>query len=113
MVGMTKAKKYKVLCIFLLPNLLGMIVFLLVPMVSSLFLSFTDWDMLSDIKFVGLSNYISILQDKVFYEALQHTLTFIALYLPSVIFFALFIAMVLNTSIKGVKFFLEHYISYQ
>lgn len=105
MVGMTKLKKAKILSVFLLPNFIGMLVFLIVPMIASLVLSFTDWDMLSEVEFVGLENYVTILQDEVFYEALIHTITFIVLYLPSVIIISLSIALVLNSRIKGVVFF--------
>lgn len=105
MVGMTKARKIKTLSIFLLPNLIGMSAFLLTPILASLILSFTDWDLLSQIQFIGLKNYSDILQDEVFYEALTHTLIFIIGYLPLVIIFSLSIALILNMKLKGVLFF--------
>ena len=45
---------------FLLPSLLGFLAFLLFPLVASLALSFTNWQLLTAPKFVGLANYIRL-----------------------------------------------------
>lgn len=105
MVGMTGKRKAKILSVFLLPNLLGTIIFLLIPIFSSFILSFTNWDLLSSIEFIGLENYIDILKDDVFYESLRHTLTFIVGYIPSVMIIALGLALILNKKLKGIVVF--------
>lgn len=105
MVGNNGIKKIAVLSMFLLPSLLGMTVFLIIPIISSLGLSFMEWDLLSDIKWAGIDNYIRIFQDDTFYEAFTHTLLFIAGYLPLVITISLFLAMLLNSKIKGLTVF--------
>lgn len=105
MVGNKGIKKIAVLSMFLLPSLLGMIIFLILPILSSLGLSFMKWDLLGEMKWVGLENYIKVFQDATFYQALRHTLIFIAGYLPSVLILALGVAMLLNGKIKGLTFF--------
>ncbi|MBC8923852.1 sugar ABC transporter permease, partial [Escherichia coli] len=53
MVGMTRKKTLFWLCIFLLPNLLGFLIFIAIPILGSLGISFTDWDLVSTIHFTG------------------------------------------------------------
>ncbi|GAA0178841.1 sugar ABC transporter permease [Clostridium sediminicola] len=105
MVGNKGIKKIAVLSVFLLPSLIGMIVFLIIPILASLGLSFMKWDLLSEIEWVGLENYIKIFQDETFYEAFRHTLTFIVGYLPSVLIISLFLAILLNSKIKALTLF--------
>jgi multiple sugar transport system permease protein len=104
-VGNNGVKKIGVISIFLLPSLIGMIIFLIIPIIASFGLSFVNWDLLGEIKWVGFDNYIKIFQDETFYEALRHTLLFIAGYLPSVIILSLLLAVLLNGKIKGLTFF--------
>jgi ABC-type sugar transport system permease subunit len=51
---------------FLAPALVGFIAFYLVPAVRGLYLSFTDWNLLSDPEFVGLDNYRDLLADSIY-----------------------------------------------
>lgn len=105
MVGFNKWNKAKTLAIFLLPSLIGMTVFVILPIISSLGLSFTKWDLIGDIQWVGLANYSRVIKDPNIHGALLHTLQFIAGYLPSVMIISLGLAMLLNQKLKGVVFF--------
>jgi len=105
MVGFNKWNKAKTLAIFLLPSLIGMTVFVIIPIISSLGLSFTKWDLIGDIQWVGLANYSRVIKDPNIHGALFHTLQFIAGYLPSVMIISLGVAMLLNQKLKGVVFF--------
>ncbi|SER63494.1 carbohydrate ABC transporter membrane protein 1, CUT1 family [Faunimonas pinastri] len=63
--------------LFLLPSLLGLIVFLILPLLASLVLSFTNWQMLGKARFIGISNYVNLLtRDPTFYHVLWNTLLF-------------------------------------
>ena len=58
--------------LFIAPNLIGFLLFLLVPVIFSLFISFTSWDMVSGIeglRFIGLRNYINLLEDQFFIKS--------------------------------------------
>lgn len=92
---------------FLLPSLLGLIVFMIIPMISSLGLTFTDWDPLlpNKFNFIGLQNYATLLKDEKFKAAFIHTLTFIVGYIPLVLISGMAVALLLNQNIKGMKFF--------
>lgn len=93
--------KYLALAVLLLPSLAGMVVFLMAPVASSLVLSFTEWDLIGEIQWIGLANYTQALADPAVLGALKNTLTFILGYLPSVVIIALGLALLLNRHIKG------------
>ena len=93
--------KYIALAVLLLPSLAGMVVFLMAPVLSSLVLSFSQWDLIGEISWVGLDNYVAALADPAVLGALRNTLTFILGYLPSVVLIALGLALLLNRRIRG------------
>ncbi|MDQ0338465.1 multiple sugar transport system permease protein [Caldalkalibacillus uzonensis] len=109
MVGNTGWKKFAVISIFLLPNLAGFLFFIGIPIISSFVLSFTSWDLLSPPQFVGVDNYINLLRDPSFFNALTNTLLFIAGYLPTVMVLALIVALLLNRRLRFRVFFRAAY----
>jgi len=93
--------KYLALAVLLLPSLAGMLVFLMAPVLSSLVLSFSQWDLIGELTWVGIDNYVTALSDPAVLGALRNTLTFILGYLPSVVLIALGLALLLNRRIRG------------
>lgn len=91
--------------LFVLPAFLGTLIFIVIPIFVSFTLSFTDWDLLNKITFVGLNNYKTIFTQEVFSKILINTLV----YAISTTFFAvlipLFIAEILNTKLRGAEIF--------
>lgn len=91
--------------LFISPALLGIFVFIIIPVICSFSLSFADWDLLNDIRFVGLSNYKAILNEKYFLQVLSNTFIYtIAVSVLGVII-PLILACILNTKIKGSELF--------
>ena len=86
--------------IFILPFVIGFLVFTVFPMLASLVLSFTDYDMLSAPVFVGLKNYKQMFtQDPLIYKTLFNTFYFTITSVPLKLAFALMVAMLLvNTN---------------
>jgi multiple sugar transport system permease protein len=82
--------------IFLSPQLIGLLVFGLIPLVSVIFLSLVQWDGLSAIQFVGLSNFTNQLGDPDFRTALVNTAYYTLLVVPGGIILALLVALGLN-----------------
>ncbi len=82
--------------IFLFPSIIGILVFNFIPTVVSFYLSFTKWNLLGSPKFVGLSNYASIIADPLFYKVLQQTLIFVMGTVFFEVIISLFIALGLN-----------------
>ncbi len=88
--------------IFLLPWILGMVLFLAGPTLVSLYLSFTNFNMLQPAKWVGAQNYVRLFtQDSRYMTAMQVTFTYVAFAVPLNLAFALALAMLLNTKIRG------------
>ncbi len=90
---------------FILPALIGTFIFIIIPIFCSFALSFTDWDLLNEIKYVGLSNYKALLTEPIFKQILLNTLV----YAISATFFAviipLIIASIIYAKIKGAEWF--------
>ena len=69
MEGVTGRGKYLALAVLLLPSLIGMSAFYILPVVSSFVLSFTKWDLLTPIQWIGIGNYIAALADPAVQQA--------------------------------------------
>ncbi len=92
-------RRYGVIALFLGPSVIGLTAFTLLPILSSLGLSFTDWDLLRPPAFVGVSNYRHLLGDPEFWRTLRNTVTFLVGYVPLVLTTGLLVAVLLNASI--------------
>ncbi|HEX7714830.1 MAG TPA: sugar ABC transporter permease [Bacillota bacterium] len=103
MIGENKIAKRFTIGLFLLPSLIGLVLFNLIPIIESAVLSFTNWDMLTSPKFIGLENYLNVFTDENSVSALFNTFKFIIGYLPMVLSFGLFFAVLLNRRMKGIK----------
>jgi multiple sugar transport system permease protein len=82
--------------VFLIPWMLGLLGLTLGPMIASLALSFTSYDLLSDPRWVGLRNYQLLLSDDRYLHSVTVTLTYVLAEVPLKLAFALVLAMLLN-----------------
>ena len=91
--------------LFVLPAVIGIFVFIIIPIIGSFYLSFNEWNLLDKITFVGLKNYKAVLTEKYFVQIFINTVV----YALSTTFFAvvipLLIADILNKKIKLAEFF--------
>jgi multiple sugar transport system permease protein len=89
--------------LFILPWILGFLLFRLGPMLASLYLGFTEYRGTGNVKWVGLANYIYMFtQDPRFRDSLRATSTFVAGYLPLSLAFGLGIALLMNQKVRGI-----------
>ena len=92
--------------IYLIPWLIGVLIFQLYPFIYSLILSFTDKTMADTMNFVGLQNYLNIFtKDRDFWTNATVTLKYVLMAVPGRVLFALLIAMLLSSDIKGINAF--------
>lgn len=92
--------------LFLIPTLLGLIVFRLWPILSSLALSFTDWNIITKPAFLGLENFAELLTRREFTQVFFNTLQFALFYVAGTALIGLVLAALLNNpGIRGLKFF--------
>ena len=95
--------------ILLMPNFLCFLMFLLIPLVASFILSFTQWDLMTQIQRVGFANYVELFKDETFLKSLGNTIYFTFVSVPIGITISLFLAMGLNQCIKGMKIYRATY----
>lgn len=89
--------------IFLSPWLLGFFLLALGPILASLYLSFTKYDMVSDPRWVGFDNYVYMFtRDRRFWKALEVTFTYVALAVPARLIMALGVAMLLDKGLRTI-----------
>ncbi|GAA3401245.1 carbohydrate ABC transporter permease [Paenibacillus hodogayensis] len=88
---------------FISPWLIGFVGFIIGPMIASLYLSFTDYDLLSPARWVGTANYKEMFDDSRFWKSLQVTLSFAVVSVPLKLGAALLLAMLFNTGRKGTR----------
>lgn len=95
----------KVGIFFVLPALIGTFIFIIIPIFCSFGLSFTEWDLLNDIKFVGLENYKAVFTEPVFFQILVNTLVYAICTTIFAVTIPLVIASILNTKLQGAEWF--------
>ena len=94
----------KVGYLMILPNYIIYTVFTLIPIIWTVVLSFTDYD-LKTANFVGISNYINIFKDEIFLKSIWNTIYFCLLTILPTMVLALLLALLLNRKIAGRGFF--------
>ncbi len=95
--------------IFIAPAILGTFIFILIPVICSFGLSFTSWDMLNPINFVGFENYKLLLKDGLFYKILLNTIVFALSTSILGVIIPLILAAILNSKIRGSEFYKTAY----
>lgn len=95
--------------LFIFPAILGTLIFIVIPVICSFGLSFTHWNLVNDIQFVGLSNYREIFSDALFYKILLNTVVFAVSTSVLGVIIPLVLAVILNSKIRGSEFFKTAY----
>jgi multiple sugar transport system permease protein len=91
--------------VFIAPAIILFIIFVLLPTLMALFLSFTSYDVLTPIQWTGLDNYTRLLRDNLFFVSLRNIFTYALLYIPLMIVLSLLLAVALNRKRPGMKLF--------
>ena len=91
--------------LFILPAVLGIFIFIIIPIFCSFGLSFTKWDLLNPIQFVGLENYKIIFSEELFYKILINTFVFALSVSVLGVIIPLVLASIINSKIRGSEFF--------
>lgn len=88
--------------LFISPWIIGFLVFTLGPMLASLILSLTKWDLIGSPSFISLGNYNRLIHDRLFWQALKVTTVYACGRVPLGIIVGLAAALLLNQKVKGV-----------
>ncbi len=92
--------------LFLLPNIIGFLVFSSVPVLITFSISLLDWDLIRTPRFVGIDNYVKLLtDDRVFSKVLGNTAYYVIGTVPAGIVLSLLLALAMNANVRGIAFF--------
>ncbi|OMF38115.1 sugar ABC transporter permease [Paenibacillus sp. FSL H8-0548] len=95
--------------LFIAPQLLGLLAFIVGPVVFSFVISFMEWDIGSTPQWTGLDNYSKQVSDPTFWKVLGNTTVFALLNIPLTVIGALALALMLNQNIRGKVIFRAAY----
>jgi multiple sugar transport system permease protein len=91
--------------LFLAPWILGLLLITIGPMAASLFLGFTDYNLLQPPEWVGLDNFVRMLSDERLHNALRVTFTYVLVSVPLQLTLALLLAVLLDRGVRGMAFY--------
>lgn len=92
--------------LFIFPSIIGLSIFVLYPLVSSLYIALTKWDGISDPKFIGFQNFVYMFtRDPAFWPSIKATALFVVLSVPATLVLGLLLAVLLNQALPGIKIF--------
>jgi len=91
--------------LFLLPWLVGLFVITIGPLIASLYLSFTEYSLIEPPKWIGLDNFVRMLDDARLHNALKVTFIYVVVSVPLQLALALAIAIVLDRGMRGLAFY--------
>lgn len=94
---------YVVGYLFTAPFLIGFVVFFLMPVVMLVYYSFTDFSLISAPEWTGVKNYTRLFTDAIASKAITNTLYYTVLFVPGLVIFSLFFAVLLNQSVSFIK----------
>lgn len=104
-----KQKTTLIAYIFILPQIIGMLSFILGPMVYSLVISFSRWNLVDPPQWVGFENFRVQFHDPLFWKVILNTVYYSSVSVPLGIVISLGLALVLNNKIKGVTWYRSIY----
>lgn len=103
--GRISRKENRAGFLFALPWLIGLVVFLIGPIVASVLLSFTNWNLISPARWVGLDNYRDMIHSRDFWQSIKVTLFYASLSVPLYLILGLSLAILLNQRVRGMYVF--------
>jgi len=95
--------------LFLIPACIILGAFIFYPLLQAVWMSFTDYNMISDPAFVGFENYKEIVEDDLFWKTLGQTFLYLIVVVPTLVILPIFLAILVNQKIKGIGFFRSAY----
>ncbi|HOJ88635.1 MAG TPA: sugar ABC transporter permease [Pseudothermotoga sp.] len=102
---MKKRKRFWTAMFFVLPGIIGLLVFRIYPIFASFFFSFTEYHITLPPKWIGLTNFKELFHDPLFVKSLQNTFVYFIGLVPVGLIVGILLALLLVRDFKGVSFF--------
>ena len=90
--------------LFLAPGVLMFLVYVIIPIFQSMNISLYDWDGLGERVYVGMGNYVELMDDEAFYTSLKNNVIWLVLYMLAIPA-GLFVALFLNQDVRGIRIY--------
>jgi multiple sugar transport system permease protein len=91
--------------IFISPFILGVLIWVLIPALTAIWLVFQDWNLISPAKYVGLDNILRLGKDKLFWQALKVTTIYTLASVPLGLLLSFCLALLINQKVRGIALF--------
>lgn len=95
--------------LFLLPGCAILGAFIFYPMIQAIWMSLTDYNMITDPNYIALENYEKLFQDDLFWKTLKNTFIYVIGVVPALVIIPIFMAVLVNQNLKGIGFFRSAY----
>ncbi|WP_289891322.1 carbohydrate ABC transporter permease [Virgibacillus pantothenticus] len=95
--------------LFLLPGCIILGAFIFYPMLQAIWMSFTDYNMITEPEFVKLDNYKNLFNDELFWKTLMNTFLYLICVVPALVIIPIFLAVLVNQKLRGIAFFRSAY----
>lgn len=103
--GLVARKEQRAAYLFLSPWLIGLAVFWLGPILASIVISMTNWNIISSPDWVGLRNYREMLDDRTFWQSMKVTMLYLVMSVPLYLVCGVLLGLLLNLKIRGINLF--------
>ncbi|CUH69167.1 Lactose transport system permease protein LacF [Thalassovita autumnalis] len=90
--------------LFLAPGIAMFALYVIIPIFQSMNISFYEWDGLGDRTWVGMNNYVELMDDEAFYTSLKNNVIWLVLYMLAIPA-GLFVALFLNQTVRGIRIY--------
>lgn len=90
--------------LFIMPWILGLVIFVAYPVLASLYYSFTDYQVVLDPVWVGTANYERLIRDDFFWQAMKVTTIYVVVSVPLGLVLSFLVALLMNQRVKGIGF---------
>lgn len=91
--------------LFIAPAFLCFVIFLLIPALMAVGMSFTSYNGFTAARFIGVDNYTRLFQDTYFLQSLWNICKYVLMYVPSVVILSFLLAVLLNQKVPGMRVF--------
>ncbi len=91
--------------VFIAPQLVGFVLFVAFPLVFSLVLCFSEWNMIDMPELVGFANFSAVFHDRIFWKSIGNTFIYIAIVVPLTLLSSLTLAILTNRKLPFMKFY--------
>ena len=91
--------------LFISPFILGFLLWFLIPAATAVWLTFTDWNLISPPRYVGLDNIMRLWPDKLFWQSLKVTTIYTLVSVPLSLVLGFILALLMNTKVRGISVF--------